>query len=284
MTPSAAGDRPPSDLLEGVSWDTSGGLSYSSYLKIPELLALQQPKTAEHDELLFVIIHQASELWMKLCLHELDGARAQIKADDVEPAFKMMARVGRIQSQLIQSWEILATMTPFDYSRFRGELGSSSGFQSHQYRLLEYMLGGKDASYSRLHESNPAAHAELMAELNRPSLYDESLKLLSKRGFVIPEDRLHRDWSQPYVASPLVEAAWLAVYKDVDRNWDLYELGEKLVDLEYRFQQWRFVHLKTVERIIGYKRGTGGSAGVPYLAKVLEKGFFPELLSLRTSI
>ncbi len=284
MTPTAAGDNPTSDPLEGVTWDTSGGLSYSSYLALGELLSLQRPKTEEHDELLFIIIHQASELWIKLCLHELDGARAQIKADDVEPAFKMMARVGRIQSQLIQSWEILATMTPFDYSRFRGQLGSSSGFQSHQYRLLEYILGGKDAKFNRLHKANPTAHAELVEELNRPSLYDESLKLLSRRGFVIPDDRLRRDWSKPYVASPLVEAAWLAVYRDVERNWDLYELGEKLVDLEYRFQQWRFVHLKTVERIIGYKRGTGGSAGVPYLAKVLEKGFFPELLSLRTSI
>jgi tryptophan 2,3-dioxygenase len=283
MTPSIAGGE-PSDLLEGVQWDTTSGLSYGSYLKIAELLSLQQSKSDEHDELLFIIIHQASELWMKLALHELDGARDQIRADDVEPAFKMMSRVARIQSQLIQSWEILATMTPFDYSRFRGKLGSSSGFQSHQYRLLEYKLGGKDASFNKLHEGTPEVHAALVAELNRPSLYDESLKLLARRGFDIPADHLERDWSQRYVASAQVEAAWLEVYRDVDANWDLYELGEKLVDVEYRFQQWRFVHLKTVERIIGHKRGTGGSAGVPYLAKVLEKGFFPELLSLRTSI
>ena len=283
MTPYSPGET-PADPLEGVTWDTSKALTYADYLRIPELLSLQKPKTDEHDELLFVIIHQASELWIKLCLHELDGARAQIQADDIEPAFKMMARVGRIQSQLIQSWEILATMTPFDYARFRSALGSSSGFQSHQYRLLEYVLGGKDGKFNQLHEGKPEVHRALVEELNRPSLYDESLKLLNRRGFVIPEDRLQRDWSQPYVASPLVEAAWLAVYRDVERHWDLYELGEKLVDLEYRFQQWRFVHLKTVERIIGHKRGTGGSAGVPYLAKVLEKGFFPELLSLRTSI
>jgi tryptophan 2,3-dioxygenase len=283
MTPSTAGDT-VADHLEGVTWDTSGGVSYSSYLKIPELLALQQPATGEHDELLFVIIHQASELWMKLCLHELNAARDQIKADIVEPAFKMMTRVGRIQSQLIQSWEILATMTPFDYSRFRDQLGASSGFQSHQYRLLEYVLGGKDGAFNKLHEGSPEVHGALVAEINRPSLYDESLRLLARHGLDIPADRLERDWSQRYEASPQVEAAWLQVYRNNQEYWDLYELGEKLVDLEYRFQQWRFVHLKTVERIIGHKRGTGGSSGVTYLAKVLEKSFFPELLSLRTSI
>ena len=200
------------------------------------------------------------------------------------PAFKMMSRVARIQAQLIQSWEILATMTPSDYSRFRAHLGSSSGFQSHQYRLLEYVLGAKNGAFNRLHEATPDVHAVMIEALNQPSLYDESLRLLARRGLPVPQDRVERDWSQPYAASSAVEAAWLIVYRDVDRYWDLYELGEKLVDLEYRFQQWRFVHMKTVERIIGYKMGTGGSAGVSYLAKVLEKSFFPELLSLRTSI
>jgi tryptophan 2,3-dioxygenase len=187
---------------------------------------------------------------------------------------------------MIQSWDVLATMTPSDYSNFRSFLGSSSGFQSHQYRLLEYVLGAKNAAFNTLHENTPA-HAVLEAELRAPSLYDETLRLLSRRGFDIPADHLERDFTQPYEASPKVEAAWLMIYRNAEKRedlWDLYELGEKLVDLEYRFQQWRFAHMKTVERIIGYKRGTGGSAGVSYLTTVLEKTFFPELLSLRTSI
>ena len=271
------------DVFEGVAWDP-GPLSYGSYLKLPELLSLQRPLSDEHDEVLFIVIHQAKELWLKLCLHELEAARGQIVADELEPAFKMMSRVARIQAQMIQAWEILATMTPSDYSRFRGKLGASSGFQSHQYRLLEFILGAKNPAMLRPHESSPAMHAALQEALNRPSLYDESLRLLDRRGFAVPAHKLERDWSQPYQPDPDVEAAWLEVYRDPEEHWDLYELAEKLVDLEYRLQQWRFVHLKTVERIIGYKRGTGGSAGAPYLAKVLEKGFFPELLSLRTSI
>jgi tryptophan 2,3-dioxygenase len=221
---------------------------------------------------------------MKLCLHELQGAVRQIRADDLEPAFKMLARLARIQTQMIQSWEILATMTPADYSRFRSALGASSGFQSHQYRLFEFLLGAKDARTTQVHRGDPASHASLMQALAEPSLYDESLKLLARRGFAVPADRLERDWTEPYRPSAEVEAAWLRVYREVEHWWDLYELAEKLVDLEYRFQQWRFAHMKTVERIIGYKRGTGGSAGVSYLGKVLEKSFFPELLSLRTSI
>ena len=271
------------DIFQGVAWDP-GPITYGSYLKLPELLAQQQPLSAEHDELLFIVIHQAKELWLKLCLHELEAARRQIVADDLEPAFKMLSRVGRIQAQMIQAWEILATMTPTDYGRFRGKLGASSGFQSHQYRLLEFMLGAKTAELLRPHESTPDVHARLSAALGEPSLYDESLRLLARRGFAIPASHLERDWSLPYQTSPEVEAAWLDIYRGVDEHWDLYELGEKLVDLEYRLQQWRFVHLKTVERIIGFKRGTGGSAGVAYLAKVLEKNFFPELISLRTSI
>jgi tryptophan 2,3-dioxygenase len=264
--------------------DRQAALTYSSYLALDEVLGAQRPRTDEHDELLFIVIHQATELWMKLCLHELQGALRQIRGDDLEPAFKMLSRVARIQAQMIQSWEILATMTPAEYSRFRGALGASSGFQSHQYRLFEFLLGAKDARMTRVHQGDPDAYARLSQALASPSLYDESLKLLARRGFDIPCDRLERDWTEPYRASPEVEAAWLQVYHDVELWWDLYELAEKLVDLEYRFQQWRFAHMKTVERIIGYKRGTGGSAGVSYLTKVLEKSFFPELLSLRTSI
>lgn len=272
------------DPYEGVRWDFSDAMSYGAYLRLPLVLGAQKPLSGAHDELLFIIIHQASELWMKLCLHELDGARAAIRADDVEPAFKMLARVGRIQSQMIQSWDVLATMTPFDYSSFRGALGDSSGFQSYQYRLLEFALGAKNARVLEVHRADPAIFAQLEAALAAPSLYDESLMLLGRRGFDVPPERLNRDWRAPYEPHPGVEAAWLAVYRDTARWWDLYELAEKLVDVDYRFQQWRFAHLKTVERIIGYKRGTGGSSGVPYLATTLERAFFPELLSLRTAI
>jgi tryptophan 2,3-dioxygenase len=272
------------ERFEGVKWDRKGEMSYGGYLGLDSILGAQAPVSGEHDELLFIVIHQVTELWMKLCLHELGAAREQIKQDDLEPAFKMMSRVARIQTGMIQSWEVLATMTPADYSRFRGLLGSSSGFQSYQYRALEFLLGAKNAAFNQLHEETPAAHAALTEALNSPSIYDETLRLLSRRGFAIPADHVERDWSQPYAPSAEVEAAWIEIYRGVDGHWDLYELGEKLVDIEYRFQQWRFAHMKTVERIIGYKRGTGGSAGVSYLTKVLEKSFFPELLSLRTSI
>ncbi len=272
------------DPYEGVTWDLSKSLSYGQYLQLDKVLSAQGPRSGEHDELLFIIIHQSSELWMKLCLHELRGAVAHIREGDLKPAFKMLSRVGRIQTQMIQAWEILATMTPADYSRFRDALGTSSGFQSHQYRQIEFLLGAKNARTLEVFESDPPVHAELMAALAAPSLYDEALALLARRGFAIPEAYLNRDWTQPYEASPEVEAAWTAVYRDVDTWWDLYELGEKLVDIEYRLQQWRFAHMKTVERIIGFKRGTGGSAGVAYLVKALERPFFPELLSLRTVI
>jgi tryptophan 2,3-dioxygenase len=185
---------------------------------------------------------------------------------------------------MIQSWEVLATMTPADYAKFRDSLGPSSGFQSHQYRLFEFLLGAKNAALIVVHEGDPEAHARLTAALAEPSLYDESLRLLARRGFAVPPERLERDWRQPYAPHEGVEAAWIAVYRDAEAHWDLYELGEKLVDVEYRFQQWRFAHLKTVERIIGFKRGTGGSSGAPYLARALEAVFFPELLTLRTRL
>ena len=234
--------------------------------------------------MLFIIIHQASELWMKLCLHELSATRAQVRADDLEPAFKMLSRVARIQAQLIQSWDVLGTMTPADYMRFRDSLGQSSGFQSWQYRELEFLLGNKEAKLIEVHKGDASAYALLRQELSTPSLYDEAIRLLARRGFDIPKECADRDWTQPYVANAAVEAAWLAVYRDAKAHWDLYELAEKLVDLEFRIQLWRFAHMKTVERIIGFKRGTGGSAGVGYLEHVLKRGFFPELISLRTSI
>lgn len=259
-------------------------MSYGAYLGLPQLLSAQHMRSSEHDELLFIIIHQSSELWMKLCLHELAAAREQIRRDDLGPAFKMIARVARIQAQLIQGWDVLSTLTPADYSRIRPHLGQSSGFQSWQYRLLEFMLGNKNPDMIRVHAGEPEIDARLRAALAEPSLYDECLALLARRGFAIPQTHLSRDWSLPYRSDKVVEAAWLAVYRDTAAHWDLYELAEKLVDLEYRFQQWRFSHMKTVERIIGYKEGTGGSGGVSYLVKALDLSFFPELLSLRTSL
>ncbi len=276
--------KPPDDPLSGIHWDLERGMSYSTYLQLDRVLDAQKPLSGQHDEMLFIIIHQASELWMKLLLHELLAIRGQVKADDLEPAFKMFARVARAQAQLIQSWDVLGTMTPADYMRFRDALGQSSGFQSWQYRRIEFLLGNKDERMIGVHAEDPATHALLKKDLATPSLYDESLRLLARRGFDIPRERIERDWSQPYEAHAAVEAAWLAIYRESNKHWDLYELAEKLVDLEYRLQQWRFAHLKTVERIIGFKRGTGGSSGVGYLAHVLTKGFFPELISLRTSI
>ncbi|RZM34547.1 MAG: tryptophan 2,3-dioxygenase [Sphingomonas sp.] len=256
-------------------------ITYRSYLRLPELLAVQTPRSGVHDELLFVTIHQASELWMKLCLHELGEARRRIAADDLQPALKMMARVSRIQAQLIQSWEVLATMTPADYATMRGSLGSSSGFQSDQYRQLEFVMGNRNAAMIAIFDE-AEVRERLEDELRRPSLYDEALRLLARRGLPVPRDRLDRDVAVSAGVSPEVEACWATVYREPDRYWDLYELAEKLVDLEYHLQLWRFSHLKTVERVIGFKTGTGGTPGVPYLAKVVEQRFFPELLDVRT--
>ncbi|MDE0878223.1 MAG: tryptophan 2,3-dioxygenase family protein [Sphingomonas bacterium] len=251
-------------------------LTYRSYLRLPELLSVQTPRSGVHDELLFVTIHQASELWMKLCLHELHEARRLIARDDLQPALKMMSRVSRIQAQLIQSWEVLATMTPADYATMRASLGTSSGFQSDQYRELEFLLGSRNPDLVSIF-AEAEVRARLEAELARPSLYEEAIALLRRRGF----DIAAQTGAGPH---PAVEAAWAGVYADPDRYWDLYELAEKLVDLEYHLQLWRFSHLKTVERVIGFKRGTGGSAGVSYLAKVIEQRFFPELLDVRTAL
>jgi len=269
---------------EGVHWDLGESLSYGDYLHLDRLLGAQVPLSGQHDEMLFIIMHQASELWMKLCVHELRAAMAQIREDALDPAFKMLARVSRVQAQLTQSWDVLSTMTPADYSAFRDSLGKSSGFQSYQYRTLEYLLGNKNGAMIEVHRRTPAIYQQLHEALHTPSLYDEALRLLGRRGFALPPDCLERDWSEPYVERPEVTAAWHEVYRNVDEHWDLYELAEKLVDVDQRFQLWRFSHLKTVERIIGYRRGTGGTSGVSYLAKALELRFFPELWSVRTSM
>jgi tryptophan 2,3-dioxygenase len=269
---------------EGIHWDLGESLSYGEYLHLDKILGAQVPLSTHHDEMLFIVMHQASELWMKLCIHELRAAIACVRNDDLGPAFKMLARVSRVQIQLAQSWDVLSTMTPADYTAFRDSLGKASGFQSYQYRTLEYLIGNKNPAMIEVHRRTPELYRQLEEALRSPSLYDESLRLLARRGFAIPADRVERDWSQPYVEHPDVASAWLAVYRDVDAHWDLYELAEKLVDLDQRFQLWRFSHLKTVERIIGYKRGTGGTSGVAYLAKALELRFFPELWSVRTSM
>lgn len=259
-------------------------VTYSSYLDLDRILAAQHPASDAHDELLFINVHQASELWLKLCLHELTAARAAIEKDQLRPAFKMLARVARAQQQLIQSWDVLLTMTPLDYSAIRPHLGASSGFQSPQYRMMEFMLGGRDAKHVRLHKDNADWADRLEAERGRASLYDAAIRLLARRGFAIDDAALARDPAGSYAHNASVEAAWAAIYREPQDHWDLYELAEKLVDLEYHFQRWRFGHLKTVERIIGFKRGTGGTPGVPYLEGVLKQAFFPELLSVRTAI
>ena len=283
----ASSDKPrsPVDFSdEQVHWDLGESQSYGEYLGLKQILSAQRPVSFEHDEMLFIIIHQASELWMKLCLHELTAAREHIRRDDLGPSFKMLARVSRIQQQLVQSWDVLATMTPAEYSLFRNQLGRASGFQSVQYRMLEFIIGNKNADTIEVHRRDPESYDELQRALQSPSIYDEALRLLSRRGFEIPQEYLDRDFSQPYQPSKQVAAAWLAVYHSVDDNWDLYDLAEKLVDLDHKFQLWRFSHMKTVERIIGYKRGTGGTGGVSYLNKALELRFFPELWTIRTSM
>ncbi|MBZ5486796.1 tryptophan 2,3-dioxygenase [Halomonas aquamarina] len=267
---------------EAIHWDQD--ISYGQYLDLEPLLACQNPASSEHDELLFIVIHQVSELWIKLCLHEAHGAAQHIQNDNLSPAFKMLSRVSRIQEQLIKAWEVLVTMTPADYASFRDSLGQSSGFQSYQYREIEFLLGNKNAKLIEAHRAKPKHYQKLQECLKAPSLYDIVLQLLARRGFNIPEDKVERDWSMPYTASPEVEAAWTEIYRNSEQYWDLYELAEKLVDVEFNFQRWRFNHMKTVERIIGYRRGTGGTAGVNYLVKALDLQFFPELWSVRTTI
>lgn len=269
---------------ENVHWDFRDAMSYGDYLGLDTLLSSQHPLTEQHDEMLFITIHQASEIWIKLCLHEIGGAIRQIRKGELGPAFKMMARVARVQTNLIQSWEILSTMTPFDYASFRDALGKSSGFQSYQYRMLEFRLGNKNATMARVFESNPDIAARVDEALHAPTIYDEALALLARRGVPVPKEILERDFSQPYKSDVRVTEAWRQVYSDAQTHWDLYELAEKLVDLEYRFQLWRYSHMKTVERIIGNRTGTGGTSGVSYLKKALDLRFYPELWDVRTEI
>jgi tryptophan 2,3-dioxygenase len=257
-------------------------ITYARYLALDTILAAQHPLSDRHDELLFVIIHQTKELWLKQIIAELARAQALIRDDALVPAYKGLARVSRIQAVMTLSWDVLATMTPSDYSRFRHVLGTSSGFQSDQFRTVEYLLGLKDGRFLDHQADRPAAAAAMRAALARPSLWDEAIAALARAGFALPEAVLSRDWTQPYAPDPVVEAAWADVYRDPERWWDLYQLAEKLVDLDDAMAAWRHKHVLTVERIIGGKRGTGGTAGVKYLQSTLAKRAFPELWTLRT--
>jgi tryptophan 2,3-dioxygenase len=268
----------------GAKMDFKESMSYGDYLGLDQILSAQHPLSPNHNEMLFIIQHQTSELWVKLMLHELHAVRAQLRAGELDPAFKMLARVARIMDQLVHAWDVLATMTPSEYTAIRPYLGASSGFQSHQYRELEFILGNKNAALVAVHEKNPPAHATLDAALRAPSIYDEAVALLARSGFAIAPERLGRSPVEPTAHDDSVQAAWLAVYQAPDKHWALYELAEKLVDLETAFRFWRFRHVTTVERIIGFKTGTGGTAGVSYLRKMLDVVLFPELFALRTAL
>jgi tryptophan 2,3-dioxygenase len=269
---------------EGAQLDFSKDMSYGDYLHLDQVLGAQHPLSPEHNEMLFIVQHQTSELWMKLLLHELAAAVQCVTHDQLGSAFKMLARVSKIMEQLVHAWDVLATMTPPEYSAIRPYLSSSSGFQSWQYRRIEFMLGNKNAAMLKPHAHRPDILALVDTTFRAPSLYDESLRLLARRGLPVPTSHTERDWTQPYVVSDEVEQAWLQVYRDPERYWDLYQLGEELTDLEDAFRLWRFRHVTTVERIIGFKRGTGGTSGVGYLRKMLDVVLFPEIWKLRTDL
>ncbi|MGZ0712034.1 tryptophan 2,3-dioxygenase (plasmid) [Coraliomargarita sp. W4R53] len=261
-------------------------MSYGGYLDLSTLLAAQRPLSSpeHHDELLFIIQHQTTELWLKLVLHELSAALRLLREDNPAPALKCIARVKHIQRTLTEQWSVLATLTPAEYAQFRNVLGNSSGFQSPQYRAIEFTLGNKNAAMLRVFESDPANHRLVASALAAPSLYDEFLRLLARQGYAIPQELLDRDVTQAWTFSPELVPVLTKIYEDPTANWAAYEMCEELVDLEDNFQLWRFRHLKTVERIIGFKRGTGGSSGVPFLQRALELTFFPELFAVRTEL
>lgn len=272
------------ELERGIHVDLSKTETYGGYLKLERLLDAQAPRSTQHDEMLFIIQHQTSELWMKLMLHELDAALEHVKRDELQPCFKIFARVAHIQRMLFEQWAVLETMTPSEYLTFRDALGRSSGFQSYQYRALEFMLGNKDANLLLPHRDDAKVHAWLEARLQQPSLYDEFLRLLKRRGHEVPADRLERDFTKSYEKSDAVLRIFKRVYESPEEYWAEYEMAEKLVDTEERFHLWRFRHMKTVHRIIGHKQGTGGSSGVAFLKRALDLTFFPELWDVRTEL
>jgi tryptophan 2,3-dioxygenase len=276
--------RPYDPAAEGAEVKFDGVMSYGDYLHLDTLLSAQKPLTDAHDETLFIIQHHVSELWMRLAIHEIAATRKAIAGDALAPAFKMLARVSRIFEQLNNAWDVLRTMTPSEYTRFRGALGQSSGFQSWQYRQIEFMVGNRNRAMIQPHAHRPDIQAELEAELARPSLYDEALRLVARNGIAVPRATLERDLSQAYTSSDGVIEAWRIVYEAPQKHWPLYELAEKLVDFEDYFRRWRFNHVTTVERVIGFKRGTGGTGGVSYLKRMLEVELFPELWRVRTAL
>ncbi|MEB1808896.1 MAG: tryptophan 2,3-dioxygenase [Bacillaceae bacterium] len=269
---------------KNIHTDFTNNMTYGEYLQLDQILSSQDRLSDHHDEMLFIVIHQVSELWMKLILHELNAAIDSIEKDDLQTSFKQLARVSRIQSQIIQGWDVLSTLTPSEYMEFRDFLGQASGFQSFQYRKIEFALGYKTDHVLKIYQKDPELYADLEKAFKAPGLYDVAIKQLAKAGFLIHPDVLNRNYSTPYGEDQSVRDAWLTVYQNVDQYWDLYQLAEKLVDIEDSLQQWRFRHMKTVERIIGFKMGTGGSSGVNYLKKVLDQRFFPELWDLRTEL
>ena len=270
--------------FHGAQLDFSKDMSYGDYLKLDQILSAQHPLSPEHNEMLFIVQHQTSELWMKLMLHEMQAAVACVAADRLPEAFKMLARVSKIMEQLVHAWDVLATMTPPEYTAIRPYLSNSSGFQSAQYRRIEFMLGNKNAAMLKPHAHRPDLLADVEAAWRAPSLYDEAIRLMQRRGIAVPAEAMERDWTLPYAASEGVKAAWLEVYRSPEQHWDLYQMGEELIDLEDAFRLWRFRHVTTVERVIGFKRGTGGTSGVSYLRKMLDTVLFPELWALRTEL
>jgi tryptophan 2,3-dioxygenase len=268
----------------GFITELGADTSYGGYLRLGELLGAQRPRSSHHDEMLFIVQHQVSELWMKLLIHELEAAIAHVKADRLAPCFKILARVKQVQRQLFEQWSVLETLTPSEYVEFRDVLGPASGLQSFQFRAIELLLGNKNARFLEVHRHDAQVHARLKGLLASPSLYDEFLRHLARRGMPVPPERVERDWSRPYERHPGVTAVFKTIYQNTSKFWAEYDMCEKLVDVEENFQLWRFRHVKTVERIIGFKPGTGGTAGVAFLRKSLEVALFPELIDVRTEI
>ena len=284
MSNSISGLHQKLEEEKGIHTDFRDDMTYGDYLNLESILSSQNRLSDHHDEMLFIIIHQVNELWMKLILHEVTAAIQAIKKDDMQPAFKMLSRVTKIQSQIIQAWDVLSTLTPVEFLAFRGELGRASGFQSYQYRMIEFALGYKTEHVLKIYEKDKQVYEEIKKAYKAPSIYDVSIQALDRAGFSISPELLERDFSKVYNGDSTVANAWKKVYENIDDYWDLYQLAEKLVDVEDWLQQWRFRHMKTVERFIGFKVGTGGSSGVNYLREVLDHRFFPELWDMRTKL
>lgn len=269
---------------EGIHTNFKDSMTYGDYLNLDVLLSSQKRLSDHHDEMLFIIIHQVSELWLKLIIHEVRSAATALQRGDYRSSFKMLSRVSKIQAQIIQAWDVLSTLTPAEYMEFREKLGNASGFQSYQYRLVEFSLGYKTPHILKIYEKDEGLYQELKEAFEAPGLYDVAIAALAREGFAIYDHVLKRDFTEAYTKDESVERAWLEVYRNVEQYWNLYELAEKLVDIEDYFQQWRFRHMKTVERVIGMKKGTGGSSGVGYLKRVIDHYFFPELWNIRTKL